>query len=110
MRTLLVVSVVMAVLVGGGCGGAANAPEPSGSASGGSGSGSEGAGNGSGARGAGSVAGHDEVCHAHDGSLDRPCAEGLSCCYPCGTDGCDSVCHTPEECQVDQMRPSAPPP
>jgi hypothetical protein len=22
----------------------------------------------------------------------EPCADGLSCCYPCGIDGCDSVC------------------
>jgi hypothetical protein len=21
-----------------------------------------------------------------------PCAEGLQCCYPCGIQGCDSVC------------------
>jgi hypothetical protein len=39
-----------------------------------------------------------------------PAAEGLSCCYPCGIDGCDSVCHTREECDMDRMRPSAPPP
>ena len=53
----------------------------------------------------GPVAAHDEVCHAHDGSLDRPCAAGLECCYPCGVDGCDSVCHTPAECRVDMVRP-----
>lgn len=50
-------------------------------------------------------AGHDEVCSAYDGSFERPCAAGLSCCYPCGVDGCDSVCHTEEECGVDMMRP-----
>jgi hypothetical protein len=22
----------------------------------------------------------------------EPCAEGLTCCYPCGIQGCDSVC------------------
>ena len=22
----------------------------------------------------------------------RPCEEGLQCCYPCGIQGCDSVC------------------
>lgn len=56
------------------------------------------------------VAQHDEVCSSYDGSVSRPCAAGLECCYPCGTDGCDSVCHTPAECDVDRMRPSAPPP
>jgi hypothetical protein len=33
------------------------------------------------------------------------CGPGLACCYPCGIDGCDSVCHTADECNADQMRP-----
>jgi len=24
--------------------------------------------------------------------VNRPCAKGLRCCYPCGTRGCDSIC------------------
>ena len=27
-----------------------------------------------------------------------PCGEGLHCCYPCGIQGCDSVCATQEQC------------
>ncbi len=50
-------------------------------------------------------AAHGEVCSSADHGVSRPCAEGLSCCYPCGIDGCDSVCHTAEECQMDRMRP-----
>ncbi len=33
------------------------------------------------------------------------CGPGLSCCYPCGIQGCDWVCHTPAECDVDRQRP-----
>ena len=27
------------------------------------------------------------------------CHAGLSCCYPCGIDGCNSVCATADECK-----------
>lgn len=27
-----------------------------------------------------------------------PCPEGLSCCYPCGLEGCDWVCADAETC------------
>ncbi len=42
-------------------------------------------------------AGEREICRvgrAHSGPdvKARPCAQGLECCYPCGVDGCDSVC------------------
>ena len=50
-------------------------------------------------------AAHGEVCSSRDHAMERPCAEGLSCCYPCGIAGCDSVCHTQVECQMDRMRP-----
>jgi hypothetical protein len=39
-----------------------------------------------------------EACHlgersAHQpGETEKPCAEGLNCCYPCGIAGCDWVC------------------
>lgn len=33
------------------------------------------------------------------------CGPGLECCYPCGIQGCDWVCHTPQECAVDRTRP-----
>jgi hypothetical protein len=36
-------------------------------------------------------AGIDVTAHA--------CGAKLSCCYPCGIDGCDSVCATNQECQ-----------
>jgi hypothetical protein len=110
-----VVLLVFTLLLGASaCGGSASRSEGPASASQGVASGSEGSasasqGEASPTRSDG-AAGHGEVCHAYDGSLDRPCAEGLSCCYPCGIDGCDSVCHTPEECDMDRMRPSAPPP
>ena len=39
-----------------------------------------------------------DVCHLgrqHVGSaVAVDCGPGLSCCYPCGIDGCDSVCMT----------------
>ena len=49
-------------------------------------------------------AGHGEVCQSAEG-LSRPCAAGLSCCYPCGIEGCDHVCHTEAECDMDRLRP-----
>jgi hypothetical protein len=33
------------------------------------------------------------------------CGPGLECCYPCGIEGCDWVCHTPSECEQDRERP-----
>lgn len=37
-----------------------------------------------------------DVCHVgrqHEGSrVAVDCGPGLNCCYPCGIDGCDSVC------------------
>lgn len=57
-------------------------------------------------RGAGDrVAAHGEVCSSAEGGTVATCAPGLFCCYPCGIDGCDSVCHTAEECEADHMRP-----
>jgi hypothetical protein len=56
---------------------------------------------------------HGEVCMTgrrdHDpggGELreEKPCKPGLTCGYPCGIDGCDWVCQTPEEAQ---LRPPA---
>jgi hypothetical protein len=41
------------------------------------------------------VARGGEVCRSgarSGGGIDRPCAPGLQCCYPCGVEGCDSVC------------------
>ncbi|MFL5319212.1 MAG: hypothetical protein ACJ790_06110 [Myxococcaceae bacterium] len=56
--------------------------------------------------------GHGEVCaygRRHPQSLQGQspgeCGEGLFCCYPCGVDGCDSVCHTKTECDEDMTRP-----
>jgi hypothetical protein len=57
------------------------------------------------------AAGHNEVCRAgtRSGNPDpmaaRACEPGLECCYPCGIEGCDWVCHTPAECAVDRRRP-----
>jgi hypothetical protein len=53
---------------------------------------------------------HGEVCaigsrHARSNLKPVTCGPDLSCCYPCGIDGCDSVCHTAEECRMDSMRP-----
>ena len=30
------------------------------------------------------------------------CTAGLQCCYPCGIDGCDDICMTPDECRMDR--------
>jgi len=54
---------------------------------------------------AGPPAAHGEMCASADHSVTRACAEGLYCCYPCGIEGCDSVCHTQQECDMDRMRP-----
>lgn len=39
--------------------------------------------------------------HVADAPVEPPavCGAGLQCCYPCGIDGCDSVCATPEQCE-----------
>ena len=37
--------------------------------------------------------------HKGEGSAVE-CAPGLNCCYPCGIDGCDSVCQV-GECRDD---------
>ena len=56
-------------------------------------------------------AGHNEVCRAgaRSGNADpmaqRTCERGLECCYPCGIEGCDWVCHTPAECALDGQSP-----
>lgn len=53
---------------------------------------------------------HNDVC-AYGGrsgphfETPPPCGPGLFCCYPCGIDGCDSVCHTEAECNADRTRP-----
>lgn len=43
------------------------------------------------------------VCNCHDDigpeCEEAPCREGLVCGYPCGIDGCNSVCMTPDEAQ-----------
>jgi hypothetical protein len=51
----------------------------------------------------GSIAEEGRVCRY--GSLapvpeepPPPCPEGLSCCYPCGVEGCDWVCADAETC------------
>lgn len=55
------------------------------------------------------IGGHGAVCRRGAQSPDDTpvyeCGPGLQCCYPCGIAGCDSVCHTPEECAMDRMRP-----
>ena len=42
----------------------------------------------------------------HENRSDAPkpveCTDGLQCCYPCGIDGCDSICMTPAECNVNR--------
>lgn len=53
---------------------------------------------------------HGDVCRRGERHLGDPgrvvsCGPGLSCCYPCGIQGCDWVCHTPQECAVDSRRP-----
>lgn len=55
----------------------------------------------------GSDSNHGAVCglggrheHASDAPAPVECSAGLQCCYPCGIDGCDSVCMTPAECDV----------
>lgn len=89
------------------CGGSRQAAAPAGGGAAGGGAGGSGPASVDGGL---PVAGHNEVCYARDRSSDSghevaTCAEGLECCYPCGIPGCDSVCHTPEECQVDMTRP-----
>lgn len=67
---------VFALLVVAGCGGKARAPNAE--ASGGPGA----------------------ICSCHDREPDCvavSCQAGLTCGYPCGIDGCHSVCMTPEE-------------
>lgn len=71
MRALLVTLVLVA-----GCG--SKTPSTNGQASGGPGA----------------------ICSCHDREPDCvavTCQAGLSCGYPCGIDGCHSVCMTPEE-------------
>jgi hypothetical protein len=34
----------------------------------------------------------------HPGHSPAACAAGMQCCYPCGIDGCDSVCEAVTEC------------
>ena len=55
---------------------------------------------------------HNQVCRfgarrdpAIAGKVARTCGPGLFCCYPCGVQGCDFVCHTKTECQLDSRRP-----
>lgn len=50
---------------------------------------------------------HGAVCQLgrrHENTAGAPkvveCSEGLSCCYPCGIQGCDFKCMTPAECNV----------
>ena len=33
------------------------------------------------------------------------CGRNLSCCYPCGIDGCNSVCATAKECEAWRTLP-----
>jgi hypothetical protein len=56
------------------------------------------------------VGNHGAVCglgSRHENSSDAPapveCSAGLQCCYPCGIDGCDDICMTPDEC--NEKRP-----
>ena len=105
MRSAAIVISVLVVLLGdGGCGGSRQV----GTAGSGAGTGSSGGGGGM--DGALPIAQHNEVCYARDRETEEGrqvavCAEGLGCCYPCGIPGCDSVCHTAEECRMDEMRP-----
>ena len=51
----------------------------------------------------GQLAQQGEVCRSgmeNPDSINRGCAEGLRCCYPCGMEGCDHVCATPDECSA----------
>jgi hypothetical protein len=54
---------------------------------------------------------HGQICalgsrHPEDASVTPvECGPGLQCCYPCGIQGCDSVCHTRAECDLDRRRP-----
>ena len=45
-----------------------------------------------------------DVCHVgrqHEGNaVAVECGPGLNCCYPCGIDGCDSVCRV-GDCPTD---------
>ena len=51
------------------------------------------------------VAGEGQVCRygamgiASPEETAPPCPEGLSCCYPCGVDGCDWVCADEATCE-----------
>lgn len=49
-----------------------------------------------GSQGATCAWGHREP---HPDTPLAACQSGLSCCYPCGIDGCDSVCATKSECE-----------
>jgi hypothetical protein len=54
---------------------------------------------------------HNEVCRTGTRSplgesrVVVACGSSLQCCYPCGIAGCDWVCHTAAECQMDRRRP-----
>lgn len=54
---------------------------------------------------------HGQICalgsrHPEDAPVTPvECGPGLQCCYPCGIQGCDSVCHTRAECDLDRRRP-----
>jgi hypothetical protein len=54
---------------------------------------------------------HNEVCRTgtrgplRESKVVVACGSGLQCCYPCGIAGCDWVCHTAAECQMDRRRP-----
>ena len=51
----------------------------------------------------GQLAPQGEVCRSgmeNPDTISRACAEGLSCCYPCGMEGCDFVCATGDECSA----------
>ncbi len=51
----------------------------------------------------GQLAQQGEVCRSggeNPESIQRGCAEGFNCCYPCGMEGCDYVCATPDECRA----------
>lgn len=53
---------------------------------------------------------HGDVCQLGEQRHGAPgrvvsCGPGLQCCYPCGIQGCDWVCHTPSECEMDSRRP-----
>lgn len=44
--------------------------------------------------------------HDHQDASVRSCPEGLSCCYPCGVEGCAWVCASPERCEAWSTLPA----